>query len=318
MAEETATRRTKAARLPPLRISRAFSVSRAALFAAWSSADRVKRWFSPGSYTVLDATVDMRVGGVFNVRLRGPYGGERLIRGTFVEVIPHDRLVIDMAVADTEGARLFKAVTKITFAEDAVGARMDVVQNYALVDPAVAVPMVWGASEGWRTALDRLAEEVARMRGEATCSVTHATVRLERFFEVRVARVWAALTEEQAKSKWFGGPPAQWELVERQMEVRVGGRERLRGRWKGGVISTFEAIYYDVVPNERLVYAFEMRLDEARTSVSLATVQFGAEGARSRLVITEQGAFLDGYGDAVSRERDLGRQLDALGASLED
>ena len=100
--------------------------------------------------------------------------------------------------------------------------------------------------------------------------------------------------------------------------MRVGGRERLRGRFKGGAVSTFDTAYYDVVPNERLVYAYEMRLDDVEVSVSLATVQLRAEGARTTLMITEQGVFFDGDADAPPRERNAGRLLDALGASLED
>jgi uncharacterized protein YndB with AHSA1/START domain/predicted XRE-type DNA-binding protein len=163
MVEDTATRRPKGAHQPPpIRISRAFSVPRAALFSAWSSADQIKRWFGPATYTVTDATVQLRVGGPFVVRLRGSYGAERLIRGVFVEVIPNERLAIDMAVADAEGRRLFEALTEVTFADDSIGARMDLGQKYALVDPAMAAPMVWGASEGWRTALDKLEAEVTR------------------------------------------------------------------------------------------------------------------------------------------------------------
>ncbi len=319
MVEATARRRAGAQQPPPLRISRAFPAPRALLFRAWSSGDHVKRWFSPETYTAPHARVEMQVGGPFDVRLRGPFGQERLIRGTFVEVVPHDRLVIDMSVADAEGKRLFKAHTEVTFADDAIGGRMDVLQTYVFVDPAMAAPMVWGASEGWRTSLDKLEEEVARMRGgRAGRSVAHATFHLERTFDAPIARVWAAITEEAAKSKWFGGPSAQWELMERHIDVRVGGRERLKGRWKGGTVSTFDAAYYDVVPNERLVYAYEMRLDDVKISVSLATVQLRAESARTTLMITEQGAFLDGYDDAPSRERRAGQLLDALGASLED
>jgi uncharacterized protein YndB with AHSA1/START domain/predicted XRE-type DNA-binding protein len=157
MIELGATRRSEGAHQPtPLRISRAFSVPRAALFKAWGSADQLKRWFGPTTYSVADATVHMRVGGPFQVHLRGPYGADRLIRGVFVEVIPDERLAIDMAFADVEGRRLFKALTEVTFADDAIGARMDVAQHYALVDPARAAPMVWGALEAWRTSLDKL------------------------------------------------------------------------------------------------------------------------------------------------------------------
>jgi uncharacterized protein YndB with AHSA1/START domain len=102
------------------------------------------------------------------------------------------------------------------------------------------------------------------------------------------------------------------------MDVRVGGTERLKGRWKGGVVSTFDATYHDVIANERLVYSYVMHLDEKKISVSLATMQLLAEGSGTRLMVTEQGAFLDGYDDAGSRERGTGFLLDALGASLRD
>jgi uncharacterized protein YndB with AHSA1/START domain len=42
--------------------------------------------------------------------------------------------------------------------------------------------------------------------------------------------VWRALTDEAAKSKWFAGTPDKWQLLERRMDIRVGGSERLRGR----------------------------------------------------------------------------------------
>jgi hypothetical protein len=41
------------------------------------------------------------------------------------------------------------------------------------------------------------------------------------------------------------------------------------------------------------------------------------EGGGTKLVVTEQGAFLDGYDDAGSREKGTGFLLDRLGASLE-
>ena len=60
--------------------------------------------------------------------------------------------------------------------------------------------------------------------------------------------------------KWFVGTPGRWEMLERHMDVRVGGSERLKGRWAGGAVSTFDATYHDVIPNERLVYSYAMHL----------------------------------------------------------
>jgi uncharacterized protein YndB with AHSA1/START domain len=98
--------------------------------------------------------------------------------------------------------------------------------------------------------------------------------------------------------------------------VRPGDRERVQGRWETGVVSTFDAVYQDVVADERIVYAYEMHLDERKLSVSLATLELKHADAGTRLVMTEQGAFLDGYDDAGSREHGSNFLLDALGISL--
>jgi len=304
---------------PPLRLSRVFHAPRETVFAAWSSADHVKAWFSPQTYTVSDAKVDMRVGGPFDVRMRSPAGEEHWTRGAFVEVTPHTRLVIDMRATDAAGAPLFRAYTEVDFSDSLAGTQMDVVQTYTFIDPSLAAPMVAGAPEGWRTTLDKLEAEVVRMRGGAETgvrSVVHATFHLERTYDAPVARVWKALTDEAAKQKWFVGPPDRWEPLERHMDVRVGGSERLKGRWEGGMVTTFDATYHDVIPNMRLVYSYEMHMGEKKISLSLATMQLKAEGGKTTLMVTEQGAFLDGYDDADSREQGTRHLLDALGVSL--
>lgn len=100
------------------------------------------------------------------------------------------------------------------------------------------------------------------------------------------------------------------------MDVSPGGRELLRGRWGNGTVSTFDAVYHDVVPDERVVYSYDMYLDERKISVSLTTFELKPDGDGTRLVMNEQGAFLDGYDDAGSREHGSNLLLDALGESL--
>jgi len=82
------------------------------------------------------------------------------------------------------------------------------------------------------------------------------------------------------------------------------------------VVSQFDARYFDVVPGERIVYAYEMRLNGAKISVSLATIEFKPSGNGTRLLVAESGAFLDGYDDAGSREHGSNLLMDRMGASL--
>lgn len=305
--------------LPELRIARRFDASPALVFKAWTSSAHVRRWFCPTGYSVPEARVQPGHGdGPFEVCMQNPEGVRHWIRGRFVEVVPFARLAIEMDVTDESGHVLFSCRTTVAFAEDAGGTSMEVVQTYTLRDPA-ALWMIEGAPQGWQQTVDRLADLLAEMAEEREGrSVVHATFRLERLYEAPVARVWKAFTDEREKAKWFGVAVSELTVIERQMDVRVHGRERLKGRWKGGVVSTFDAHYHDVIPNERLIYSYEMHLDERKISVSLATIALQSEENKTRVTVTEQGAFLDGYDDAGAREHGTGLLLDTLGRSLGD
>ncbi|HLZ84928.1 MAG TPA: SRPBCC family protein, partial [Caulobacteraceae bacterium] len=314
MAQVTETNRDAVvAQPPPLKISRVFHARPETVFKAWTTAEHVKRWFSPATYSVPDARVDARPGGAFEVCMRSPTGEEHWSRGVFAEFKPVSRLVVDMHADDGDGRPLFRAYTEVDFTAALGGTRVDVTQTYTFYDPAMAAPMVAGAQEGWRTTLDKLDQLVVTLQGGGDAparSVVHATFHLERTYDAPVHRVWRALTDKGAKQKWFAGPPL--ERLEHRMDVRPGGRERAKGRWEGGLVSTFDATYLDVIPNERLVYVYEMHMDDRKISVSLATMQLEARGASTTLKVTEQGAFLDGYDDAGAREHGTGLLLDAL------
>jgi uncharacterized protein YndB with AHSA1/START domain len=147
-------------------------------------------------------------------------------------------------------------------------------------------------------------------------SVTHATFDIERTYDASPARVWKALTDPAAKAEWFGVPSEKVEILARALEVRPGGRERLKGCFGANVVSVYDATYYDVVEHERLVYCYEMHINDRKISVSVATMQLKAQGHQTRLVLTEQGAYLDGYDDAPTRKHGTGELLDALGDAL--
>ncbi|HUO02368.1 MAG TPA: SRPBCC family protein [Rhizomicrobium sp.] len=162
---------------------------------------------------------------------------------------------------------------------------------------------------------------------EATCadykeskvtnrSIVHGSFTLIRIYDAPVARVFQAFADQDAKSKWFAGPPG-WKLVKRVFDFREGGREHLSGRFDNGTVTSFDCIYHDIVENERIIYSYVMEMSGRRISVSQASLQFKPEGKGTRFTITEYGDFLDGYDDAGSREHGTGQLLDMLGKSLE-
>lgn len=148
-------------------------------------------------------------------------------------------------------------------------------------------------------------------------SVVHAVFHIERTYAAAPPRVFQAFADPAAKAVWFSGDPAKWRELERSMDFRVGGREIAKGKWTDGPVSTFDAVYHDIIPDARIIYTYNMFIDARKISVSLATLQISAvAGGGSRLQICEQGAYLDGYEDGGSRERGTADLMDRLGDCL--
>ncbi len=149
-------------------------------------------------------------------------------------------------------------------------------------------------------------------------SAQHDTFVIERRYEFAPAKVFAAWADPAAKARWFVGPPDKWTLIDRAFDFCIGGSERLKGTFAGsGPVSAFSSHYLDIVPDARIVYSYAMHLDNKLISISLATIEFAPAGNGTRLVVTEQGVFVDGFDDAGGRERGTRALLDNLAAALQ-
>jgi uncharacterized protein YndB with AHSA1/START domain len=147
-----------------------------------------------------------------------------------------------------------------------------------------------------------------RMSGRSS---EHATFVIERSFAAAPSRVFSAWASAEAKSRWFGPPsPEGYEL-----DFQVGGQERFVAEG-GGARYGYLALYQDIVPDERIVYTYEMSRDEDRISVSVATVELVAEGDGTRLRLTEQGVFLDGHDTVAAREHGTRELIEKLAEAV--
>ncbi len=143
----------------------------------------------------------------------------------------------------------------------------------------------------------------------------HATFTIERVYPAAPARVFAAWSNKEAKTAWAYCHP-EWPVSEHVFDFREGGREHLVTGPAGGTRHVFDAVFHDIVPDQRIVYAYDMHLDARRISVSLTTIEFFAVAGGTRLVFTEQGVFLDGYDDIAGREEGTRIGLDNLDRQL--
>jgi uncharacterized protein YndB with AHSA1/START domain len=141
-------------------------------------------------------------------------------------------------------------------------------------------------------------------------SATHSTFVIERNYDASPARVFAAWADMNAKGLWFG-PGGE----EHKLDFREGGREHFEAA-VGGAVYGYDALYEDIVADERIVYTYNMHRDGVRMSVSVTTVELRADGPGTHLRYTEQGVFLDGEDKPELREHGTKELLDKLGEAL--
>lgn len=146
-------------------------------------------------------------------------------------------------------------------------------------------------------------------------SVTHASFTIERTYDMPPARVFSGFANPEAKRRWLiGGEGWQVEAYEPAFAARA--FERSCFRFQGGPLIANDTVYLEILPEQRLVFAYTMTIDGATMSSSLVTVQFEQAGKGTRLVFTEQGAYVDGFDDVAGREQGTRELLEALEKEL--
>jgi uncharacterized protein YndB with AHSA1/START domain len=77
-----------------LRLERTLAARPEQVFAAWTSAEALKRWFGPtNDFGIVVHALDVRVGGRYRIEMRPPGKAPRVVTGTYREITPSKRLV---------------------------------------------------------------------------------------------------------------------------------------------------------------------------------------------------------------------------------
>ncbi len=105
-----------------------------------------------------------------------------------------------------------------------------------------------------------------------------------------------------------------------RFDFHVGGREHFTDPMPDGRVFGYDAHYQEIVPGQRIVFAYTVDFDQIRISASLVTVEITptstSEGERTRLLYTEQTVYLDGGDTPADREHGTRLELDKLDVAL--
>jgi uncharacterized protein YndB with AHSA1/START domain len=128
--------------------------------------------------------------------------------------------------------------------------------------------------------------------------IIHSTFVVERSFPKPPETVFAAFADPARARKWYAEGEGH-ELEEFASDFRVGGKQTLRYRLGpntpvAGMVINNQVHYHEIQPNRRIVTAGTMDLADKRILASQVTVELLPNGSGTDLILTNQGAFLEG------------------------
>ena len=147
-------------------------------------------------------------------------------------------------------------------------------------------------------------------------SASHTSFVIERRFAAPPAAVFGAWADLEAKKRWSDCHTGEGE-TELTMDFRPGGRESYRAELPGGVRQRVEKVFFDIVPDARIVFAYDVEIGGKRLSASLVTVEFSAEGDATFMRMTEQLAYFDGHDDLADRIEGTREGIERLALEVE-
>ena len=133
-------------------ITRVFDAPPRLVFKAWTEPERLMRWWGPQGFTMPACEMDVRPGGAFRFRMRGPDGTDHRLQGVYREIVEPERLVCTWTWVDAEGKPGHETLLTVHFAEQ--GGKTKLTLHQAIFESVTARD---GHQDGWTSSLDRLA-----------------------------------------------------------------------------------------------------------------------------------------------------------------
>ncbi|MGF7037647.1 SRPBCC family protein [Mucilaginibacter lappiensis] len=91
-------------------ITHLFDAPREVVFQAWTAPEQLKHWYAPDGCSIEFKSIDTTKGGNFHSCIHDPVHGDCWIKGTYLEILPDQKLVFTMVMSD-EGGNSVSSVT---------------------------------------------------------------------------------------------------------------------------------------------------------------------------------------------------------------
>ena len=238
-------------------LTRVFDAPRELVWNAWTDPEQVVQWWGPRGFTTTIHEIDVRPGGIWRHTMHGPDGTDYPNESKFIEVVKPERIVYSHGGGKKgdPGAQ-FEA----TWMFEAQGDKTKLTLRMVFPTAAVREHVVktYGAIEGGKQTLDRLAEQLSRPPASGRDFV------IARVFDAPRDLVFKVCTDPEHMKHWWGPKGFTW--VSCKMELRPGGLFHYCMRSPDGQEMWGKFIYREIVPPERLVFVNSFSDKDAKTT----------------------------------------------------
>jgi uncharacterized protein YndB with AHSA1/START domain len=248
-------------------LSRVFDAPRELVFRVWTDPEHKTHWWGPRGFTTTTHSCDVRPGGEWRFTMHGPDGRDYPNRITYREVVPPERLVYAHG-GDVDEDEPVSFVATITFEDEGGKTRLTMRSLFPTAAERDRVVREYGAVEGGKQTLERLAEQLAMM---AACEIVSTRV-----IAVPRGQVFAAFRDPTRLARWWG--PQGFTNTFREFDLRPGGAWRFTMHGPDGKDYANECAFVEVVPPERVVFDHLETMHRFRM-----TITWDAEGGRTRV-----------------------------------
>lgn len=147
-------------------------------------------------------------------------------------------------------------------------------------------------------------------------TVAHHDFTITRTYAYSPQQVFEMFSDPAKKGLWFGNHDG-FTTGSDAWDFRVGGREQAWSDHGNGITTTFDCVYADIVPGERIVYTYAMTLNDAPLSGSATCITFEPVEGGTLLTFVEHGIHLDGAEGGEKREEGTNLLVDGIGRALD-
>ncbi|BBH24872.1 activator of HSP90 ATPase [Paenibacillus baekrokdamisoli] len=161
MAEEQAVNSTfTSVNNNELLVKRVLNAPRELVYQTWTDPEHLPHWWGPRGFTITTHEIDVRPGGVWHYIMHGPDGVDYDNKITYIEVINPERLVYSHG-GDGEDEQ-FRV--NVTFAVQNNKTELTMQSIFKSAAELEMVIKEYGAIEGAKSTLDRLEEQLAKIK----------------------------------------------------------------------------------------------------------------------------------------------------------